>query len=155
MKHFVVRLAVDEREGLKVLVGKGRAPARTITRARILLRSDQGEGGECWRDEDIAAALDCSVGTCEDVRRRFIERGLEGALHHQRYQHQPRKVTGEVEAKLVALACTQPPDGRGRWTLKLLADKAVELFYIDSISDEHVRRVLKKTNSSHGLRSSG
>lgn len=155
MKRYVVRLTAEEREGLKTLVSKGKASARTITRARILLRSDQGESGECWRDEDVAAALDCSVGTCEEVRKRFVERGLDGALHHQRYEHQPRKVTGEVEARLVALACSQPPDGRARWTLKLLADRAVELFYIDSISDEHVRRVLKKTSSSHGLRSSG
>lgn len=155
MKRFVVRLTADERDDLKALVGKGRASARTITRARILLRSDQGEAGECWRDEDVAAALDCSVGTCEEVRRRFVERGLEGALHHRRYEHKPLKVTGEVEARLVALACSQPPEGRARWTLKLLADKAVELCYIDSISDEHVRRILKKTNSSPGSRSSG
>ena len=136
-------------------MSKGKTAARTITRARILLRSDQGEGGEYWRDEDIAAALDSSVGTCEEVRKRFVERGLDGALHHQRYEHKPLKVTGEVEARLVALACSQPPDGRARWTLQLLADRAVRLCYIDSISDEHVRRVLKKTNSSLGLRSSG
>lgn len=154
MKRYVVRLTVEERECLKALVSKGKTSARTITRAGILLRSDQGEVGECWRDEDIAAALDCSVGTCEEVRKRFVERGLDGALHHQRYEHKPLKVTGEVEARLVALACSQPPDGRARWTLQLLADRAVELLYVDSISDEHVRRVLKKTNSSLGLRSS-
>lgn len=155
MKRYVVRLTGDEREGLKALVSKGKALARTITRARILLRADQGERGECWRDEDVAAALDCSVGTCEEVRKRFLERGLDGALHHQRYEHKPIKVTGEVEAKLVALACTQPPDGRARWTLRMLTDKAFELCYVDTISEEHVRRTLEKTNSSPGSRSSG
>lgn len=154
MKRYVVRLTGEEREQLKELVAKGRSSARALTRARILLRTDQGEQGECWSDEQVAAALDCSVGMCEQVRERFVERGLE-AIQHKQYEHKPVKVTGEVEAKLVALACTQAPEGRARWTLQLLADKAVELSYVDSISDEQVRRVLKKTNSSRGSRSSG
>lgn len=154
-KKYVVRLEPGEREQLKALVSKGKASARTITRARILLRADQGEAGEGWTDVQVAEALDCSVRTCENVRQRFVEEGLEAALHHRQYEHKPVKVTGDVEAKLVALACAAPPDGRARWTLQLLADKAVELSYIDSISDEHVRRILKKTSSSRGSRNSG
>lgn len=155
MKRYIVRLTVEEREELKAMVSKGKASARRLTWARILLRADEGEHGEHWRDEDIARALDVSTDTCERVRLRFVEEGFEAALTFKSYEHKPVKVTGEVQAHLVALSCMPPPEGRVRWTLNLLANRMVELNYLDSISDEHVRRVLKKTRSSHGLGRSG
>ena len=154
-KKYIVKLTEEERQELKALVSKGKASARTITRARILLKSDQGEAGEHWTDQQVADALDCSIDLCQNVRQRLGEEGLHAALHHKKYKHLPRKVTGEVEAHLIALSCSQPPEGRASWTLQLLADNMVELGYVSSISDEHVRRVLKKTNSNHGLRRSG
>lgn len=154
-KRYIVKLSEEEREELKALLTKGKASARTITRARILLKSDQGDSGERWTDQRIADALDCSIDMCQDVRQRFVEEGLHAALHHKKYKHLPRKVTGEVEAHLIALSCSPPPEGRASWTLQLLADNMVELGYVASISDEHVRRILKKTNSNHGLRRSG
>lgn len=154
-KRYIVKLDEEERQELRALVSKGKASARTITRARVLLKCDQGEAGEHWTDQQVADALDCSIDMCQDVRQRFVEEGLQAALHHKKYKHLPRKVTGDVEAHLIALSCSPPPEGRASWTLQLLAGNMVELGYVASISHEHVRRVLKKTNSSHGLRRSG
>ena len=151
-KKYLVILTPAERDWLSGLVSAGRRSALTITRARILLKADQAPGGPAWEDQDIARALDCSVRTVERVRQRFVERGLEPALG-RKPQDRPsreRKFDGAAEARLIALACSQPPEGHARWTLKLLADRLVELEVFDSVSDETVRRVLKKTNSSRG-----
>jgi transposase len=149
-KKYLVTLTADEREWLAGLVCAGRRSALTLTRARILLKADQADGGPAWEDADIAEALDCSARTVERVRQRFVERGLEQALG-RKPQDRPsreRKFDGAAEARLIALACSAPPEGRARWTLKMLADKLVELEVFESVSDETVRRVLKKTNSS-------
>ena len=156
-KKYLVTLTDQERDDLKQLVSSGKRSALTIPRARILLKADQAPGGPAWEDQDIARALDCSVRTVERVRQRFVERGLEPALG-RKPQDRPsreRKFDGAAEARLIALACSQPPKGRARWTLKLLADKLAELEVFDSVSDETVRRVLKKTNCSRTARYSG
>ena len=151
-KKYLVTLTPEEREQLAGLLSAGKRSALTLARARILLKADQADGGPAWPDERIAEALDCGVRTVERVRQRFVERGLEEALGRKK-QHRPsreRKLDGRAEARLIALACSQPPDGRAAWTLQLLADKLVELRVVDSVCDETVRRVLKKTRSSRG-----
>jgi transposase len=149
-KKYLVTLTPDERADLGKLVSAGRRSARTIARARILLKADQAQGGPAWDDGKIAEALGCGRRTVERVRERFVERGLDAALAHkpQDRPSRERKLDGAAEARLIALACSAPPDGRARWTLKLLADRMVELEVVDSLSDETVRRTLKKTNSS-------
>ena len=150
-KKYLVTLTPDERAWLTGLVSAGKRSALTVTRARILLKADQAPGGPAWDDASIAEALDCGRRTVERVRQRFVERGPEQALG-RKPQDRPsreRKFDGAAEARLIALACSQPPKGRARWTLKLLADRLVELEVFESVSDETVRRVLKKTNSSH------
>jgi transposase len=151
-KRYVVELSPEERQQLAQLVSSGRRSARTLTRARILLKADQADGGPAWLDADIAEALDCGLRTVERVRQRFVERGLDDALTHKEQQtpRRQRVFDGAAEARLIALACSQPPDGRDGWTLQLLADKLVELRVVESVSYETVRRVLKKTRSSRG-----
>src|ERR1700733_8917232 len=147
-KKYLVTLTAEERNCLGRLVSAGRRSALTITRARILLKTDQADGGPAWEDAAIAEALDCGLRTVERVRQRFVERGLEAALG-RKPQDRPsreRKFDGAAEARLIALAGSAPPQGRARWTLKLLADRLVELEIFESVSDETVRRVLKKTN---------
>lgn len=149
-KKYLVTLTPEERDWLTGLVSAGKRSALTITRARILLKADQADGGPAWEDQDIAQALDCSVRTVERVRQRFVERGPEQALG-RKPQDRPsreRKFDGAAEARLIAVACSAPPGGRARWTMRLLADKLVELEVFESVSDETVRRVLKKTNLS-------
>ena len=156
-KKYLVTLSPEERDRLTALVSAGRRSALTITRARVLLKADQAGGGPAWDDSRIAEALDCGQRTVERVRRRFVERGLDLALG-RKPQDRPsreRKFDGASEARLIALACSPPPGGRARWTLKLLADKLVELEVFESVDDETVRRVLKKTSSSRTARSSG
>ena len=156
-KKYLVTLTADERERLTGLVSAGKRSALTLTRARILLKADQADGGPAWDDARIAEALDCGLRTVERVRQRFVERGLEPALG-RKPQDRPsreRRFDGAAEARLIALACSPPPDGRARWTLKLLADKLVELEVLDAVSDETVRRVLKKTSCSRTAGSSG
>ena len=156
-KKYLVTLTPEERDQLTRLTSAGKASARTLTRARILLKADQADAGAAWPDADIAEALDCGLRTVERVRQRFVERGLEPALG-RKPQDRPsreRRFDGAAEARLIALACSPPPDGRARWTLKLLADKLVELEVLDAVSDETVRRVLKKTSCSRTARSSG
>jgi len=145
-KRYIVTLSDKEREGLAALLTKGRAAARKLTRARILLKADQGSAGPAWTDEAIAAALDVGRATVERVRKRLVEEGLVAALADRGRPAQPRKVFGAQEAHLVALACSAPPDGCERWTLRLLAERMVELEYIESLSHETVRQILKKTN---------
>jgi len=151
-KKYLVTLTPEEREQLAGLLSAGKRSALTIARARILLKADQADGGPAWEDARIAEALDCGVRTVERVRQRFVERGLEAALG-RKPQDRPsreRKLDGRAEARLIALACSTPPDGRAAWTLQLLADKLVELKVVGSVCDETVRRVLKKTRSSRG-----
>jgi transposase len=151
-KTYLVTLSPEERQWLAALVKAGRRSALTLTRARILLKADQAPGGPAWEDARIVEALDCGLRTVERVRQRFVERGLEAALS-RKPQDRPsrqRKLDGAAEARLIAVACSAPPLGRARWTLTLLADKLVELEVVDSVCDETVRRVLKKTNSSRG-----
>jgi transposase len=156
-KQYLVTLTPEERTWRTGLVSAGKRSALTITRARILLKADQADGGPAWDDGRIAEALDCGLRTVERVRQRFVERGLEQALG-RKPQDRPsreRKFDGAAEARLIALACSAPPQGQARWTLKLLADQLVELEVFESVRDETVRRVLKKTSCSRTARSSG
>ena len=156
-KRYLVTLTPEERDDLRALISAGKRSALTLTRARILLKADQADGGPAWADDRIAEALDCGRRTVERVRQRFVERGLNLALG-RKPQDRPsreRKFDGAAEARLIALACSPPPDGRARWTLKLLADKLVELEVFDAVDDETVRRVLKKTSCSRTAKSSG
>lgn len=150
-KIYKVTLMPEEREYLTALISKGKAAARKSAHARILLKADQSENGPAWKDEDIREAFDVSLSTIERVRRAFIEEGVEAAINHKKpCGTRPPKFDGEKEARLIALACSQPPDGFKGWTLRLLADKMVELNHFENLSHETVRQVLKKTNLNHG-----
>lgn len=151
-KIFVVRLSQKEREQLAALVKGGKASALKLVRARILLKADQQERGPAWTDAEIADALEVSLKTVFNIRRKWVEQGLEAALERkpQSAPSKARKLDGKVEAKLVATCCGPPPKGRAKWTLRLLAAKLVELEAVDSISPETVRQALKKTRSSPG-----
>ena len=150
MKKFKVTLTAEERQSLHDLIAAGKAAARKLIHARILLKADASEDGLHWPDWRIADALEINVATVERVRQRFVEQGFEAALERKRRETPPRqpKLDGRAEAHLIALACSPPPDGRAVWTMQLLADKLVELEVVESISDETVRTTLKKTRSS-------
>ena len=152
MKRYKVTLTKEERQQLRALVTAGKAAAAKLTRARILLKADASPGGPAWTDQRIVEALDVGVATVERIRQRFVEEGMDAALSRkpQARPSRPPKLDGRAEARLVALACSAPPEGRREWTLQLLADKLVELKVVESVSDETVRRVLKKTRSSRG-----
>ena len=139
-KRYIVDLTADERAGLLALLNKGVAPARKLTRARILLLADEG-----GTDREIAAALHVHPATVERTRRRFVEGGVERALSERPRPGGRPKLDGKQEAYLIALACSRAPEGRAQWTMQLLADRLVELRVVDAISDETVRRTLKKT----------
>ena len=146
MIKYVVRLDKEEREQLRALVSTGRAAAVKLLHARILLKADVGEGSRRWTDAEIAEALDTSASTVHRVRQAWVECGMETALSRKRPTgRQYRKLDGAQEAQLIAVTCSAPPEGRTRWTLKLLADRLVELNIIDTISPECVRTTLKKT----------
>ena len=150
-KKYRVRLSAEEQEELKGLVSRGRAAAYKQTHARILLLVDEAQEGGAMRDGEIARALKVGSAPVERVRRRCVEEGVEAALgRRQQVNRRPRKLDGEGEARLVAMACSQPPEGRAGWTLQLLADRLVEWEVVDSISTETVRQTLKKTKSSPG-----
>jgi len=152
MKKYKVTLAADERQSLQALVSKGKAAAKKLMHARILLKADAAAEGPAWTDDQIAEAVAVNRRTVEHVRQRFVEQGLEAALVRKK-QDRPsreRKLDGAGEARLITLACSKPPQGRATWTLRLLADRLVELQIVASISTETVRQVLKKTNSSRG-----
>jgi len=155
MKRYIVRLAEAERERLEALTRKGKAAAYKIKHANILLKADAD--GPAWTDRRIAEAVGCHVRTVENVRCRCVLEGLEAALQRKEQAHprRERKLDGEGEARLVALACSKPPKERDRWTLQLLADELVRLEVVGSISAQTVRRTLKKTNFSHTGRSAG
>jgi transposase len=143
MKRYVVTLRGKEREQLTALANKGKSSARRRRIAQVLLKADRRCG---WKDERIAEAFGVCVRTVERIRERFVEDGLEITLDPPRKPRVPQKIDGDVEARLVTLACSAPPDGRQRWTLRLLADKLVELEVVESISHEAVRLTLKKTS---------
>ena len=146
-KKYIVTLTSDERTYLRGLISKGKAAAFKQRHARMLLKTDQGPQGEGWTDEQIEQALDVNASTVERLRRRFVEEGLEAALQRKEQKNRKaKKIDGEAEARLVALACSKPPEGRTSWTLQLLADQMVSLEVVDSVSPETVRKTLKKTS---------
>jgi len=141
-KKYIVTLTESEREALREIISTGKGAARRLAHARILLKADQG-----LTDEAIVEAVEVSRPTVERVRRRLVEEGMDSALHPNKPDKpRLRKLDGRAEAHLIALACSGPPQGQVRWTLRMLADKMVELEYVDSLSYETVRRTLKKTN---------
>ena len=151
VKKYVVRLSKDERSALEDLISKGKHPAATILKARVLLKADVSDAGEGWSDSRIVKALDTSVATVARIRQRLVEDGLDAVLTRKHSPNSARKrvFDGAAEAKLIALACSEPPKGRSRWTLALLEDKVVELKLVERASDNTIGRVLKKTFSNH------
>jgi len=148
---YTVMLPESERAHLRTLIGQGTAPARLLTHARILLKANQGEGGPGWTDVAIAGAVEVHPATVGRVRRAYVEGGLDAALNRKtpdRVYH--RRLDGAAEAHLVALACGEPPAGRERWTLRLLADELVRLEVIETVSYETVRTTFKQTPSNPG-----
>jgi hypothetical protein len=157
VKKYVVRLSVEERQQLEALIRKGKGPARRLLKARILLKADVSEAGPGWSDSKIIAALDTSVSMVYRVRKQLVEEGFEAVLSRKQRKTPavPRIFDGEKEAKLIALACSKPPKGRARWTLRLLENKVVELGIADHASDSTIGRTLKKTVSSRIAGSAG
>ena len=150
-KKYRVTLTAEEREQLTAMVSKGKAAARALTHARILLKTDEAEGGPAWTDDGVCEALDVGLCSVMRVRQRFVEEGLDAALRPRPSSYvQPRKLDGHLEAQLVTLACSEAPEGQARWSLRLLADRFVELGHVEQISHETVRQTLKKTKSSRG-----
>jgi len=149
-KKYLVTLTADEREQLNAMITAGTASAKKLAHARVLLKVDQGENGPAWVDEVIAEAVEVSTDTVARIRQRFVEQGLEAALVRKKQDRPSRErvLDGSAEARLLAVACSDPPDGRAAWTLTMLADKLVELEVVERVSRESVRRVLKKTLSS-------
>lgn len=154
-KKYIVDLSLEEREYLEEFTTTGRHAADQITRARILLKANRSQVGGSWCDEEIKAALDMGVATVERVRRCFVEVGLKASLKRQPGGGRKRKLDGDQEAHLIALRCGDVPPGQARWTLRLLADQMVALAQVESISDETVRQVLKKTPCNLGNKSAG
>jgi transposase len=149
-KHEVA-LSEEQRFALHQLISKGKAPARKLAHARVLLKIDRNAPGPRWSDEQVAEAFEMSRSTVIRIRERFATNGLEDALTHRPHtQTRARALDGEQEAHLIALACCPCPQGQARWTLRLLANRMVELGYVEQVSYETVRRTLKKTNSSRG-----
>ena len=150
-KRYTVMLSEVERARLHTMIGRGVAPASALTHARILLKANQGEAGPSWTDAAIAVALEVNPATVARIRQQYVTTGLDAALQRKppaRQYH--RRLDGAQEARLVALACSAPPEGRKRWTLRLLADRLVELEVVETVSYETVRQALKQTGSSHG-----
>ena len=147
MDKDVVELTSEERKELSQLVSKGKAAARKITHARVLLQADESKNGSAWTDNQISGAFGIHTNTIHGIRRRFVEQGLQAALDRKKQERLSRKriADGEVEAHLIALRCSEPPEGRNKWNLRLLADKLVELEIVPDISHETVRQALKKT----------
>ena len=144
-----LHLTSQQRRQLDKLIRSGAAPARTLTKARILLLTDYSQGAH-RTDQDIASALRVSMPTIWRVRKRCVEEGLEAALHDRARPGRPPKITGEIEAQITVLACSDPPPGHAKWSLRLLADKTVELGYLDSISHVAISNRLKKTGCNPG-----
>ncbi len=158
MKRYVVTLDLSERQRLSEITRKGSHSSQKVINALILLNCDEGLfNARRTTGDTVAGVLQVSPRKVDRVKRRFVEEGLEIALggRQGRREHYERKVDGDFEAHLIALSCSEPPAGHAQWSLRLLAQRVVELNYIDSVSHETVRRVLKKTKSSHGSVSSG
>lgn len=151
----VVKLTKPQRSELERVVSRGRDSARKILRARIVLYADQGKAGPGWTDLKIAEVLGVTARTVARVRIRFEEEGTKGIGRRKHRRYKPRKLDGEAEARLIALACGPPPEGHSQWSLRLLADQLVYLDVVDAIGHEAVRRTLKKTNLSLGKKSAG
>ena len=149
-KKYLVELSHQERAQLEELVAKGKVAGYKIRHAQMLLKADQGPDGPDWADAQIAEAFATHVTTVERLRKRLVEEGLAAALERHKRQNYLHKLDGEGEAQLVAVACSQPPTGRGKWTLRLLAARLVELGVVENISYMTVSRTLKKTNLSPG-----
>lgn len=147
-KKYGVTLELSERDELEALLSRGKADVRRLNHARILLKADESKWGPGCSDSEVADVCETSVRTVERVRKRFVEEGLEMALSPYRTPRRryTRKLDGDQEAKLITIACSNPPEGRARWSLRMLADKMVELEYVDQLSYETVRQTLKKTN---------
>ena len=152
-KHYVVRLSDEESTKLVELLGKKHLAAKKRMRVQVLLKADASEDGPAWMDSRIAEAFDVSVVTVEKIRKSYVLEGFEAAIERKKQCRPSRQpvLDGEKEARLVALCCVTVPAGHGRWTLRLLADKLVELQIVESVSHETVRQALKKTNCSPGV----
>jgi transposase len=152
MKKYVVELTSEERRQLEELIKKGKVAGYKIRHAQMLLKADQGKEGPGWPDKQIADAFGAHLTTVEGLRKRLVEQGLDAALQRKKQAgpSRERKLDGDGEARLIALACSEPPEGRNEWTLRLLADRLVELSVVESISHMTVSRTLKKTSSSPG-----
>jgi hypothetical protein len=157
VKKYVVKLSETERERLNTLINTGKHPARQLTRARILLKADSSDAGDAWSDSQIAIALDTSIDTVARTRQQLVEEGFEAVLvrKHSPASARTRIFDGAAEAKLIALACSEPPKGRRRWTLELLEEQVVELKIVDRASDNTIGRTLKKTFLNLTCRSNG
>ena len=149
-EKYPVNLTTEEKGHLRKVVRSGRSSAQVNTRARVLLKLDEG-----WSASQVAAAMEVTERTVFRIKRRYAEEGLEETLHRRNQVNRHRKVDERVEAHLIALACSEAPAGHDHWTLRLLADKTVELGLVESLSHETVRLLLKKTRSSRGGSSSG
>lgn len=145
MKKYIVKLSQEQRQQLEELISRGRAAARKVMHARVLLKTDQGEHGPGWSDERIAQALEVGLATIERIRRRFAQEGFDDALNRRPQPERPqkRKITGEEETHLIALCCGEPPEGHECWTVRLLADRFVQLGYVDQVSHKTVWATLK------------
>lgn len=155
-KKYIVSLTAEEREELEQLTTTGKIAAYKMNHARILLKADTNQEDGGWTDEAISQALNISVATIERVRQRFVETGLESALSRaEQQQRKPRRLDGEQEAHLIAITCSEVPEGHARWSLRLLAERMVELEYVESVSHETIRQTLKKTTSSPGYENAG
>lgn len=148
VKKYRVRLTEKQRKRLEVLTKRGTISVRKYKRARVLLLADENSEQGRKRDEEIVKLVATSRSTVGRVRRRFVEEGLEAALDEKPRPGKPKTFSGKDQATVIALACTEPPEGRARWTLRLLADKMVEFEFVDSISHKTIRDMLKKTNFS-------
>jgi hypothetical protein len=150
MKKYRVTLEAEEREELRRLLSRGKGEVRMLKHAQILLKADEAADGPGWDDVRIAEAIGVAAATVQRVRERFVQEGFAAALRLYRKGSRlyRTKLDGKQEAQLIALACSAPPEGRGRWTLRLLADKMVALNYVDEVSYETIRQTLKKTNLS-------
>ncbi len=149
-KKYIVELTADEREKLSAMISKGKCAAQANLKARILLKADEGEHGECWLDRQICEALATNMIMVGRVRKKCVEEGIDAVFTRKKRATPPTKpiFDGEAEARLLALACATPPEGHSRWTLRLLADKVVELEIVDTTHFNTVGRVLKKTKSN-------
>jgi hypothetical protein len=150
-QKYLIKLTTEERQQLEQLQSSGNAPVRTLKHAQILLKSDCSEGGANWSYSKICDAFDVSSLLVFNTRKRYIEGGLDAALNRKKPEREyVHCLDGEAEAHLIALACGKPPDGQGRWTLRLLQRQMVQLTYTDTVSHETIRTVLKKMNLSLG-----